>query len=70
MKELERTDEARKEGLPKDGVHKTLTEAEARKYISKLTFAEKIRLNEMLKALEQKRLLSPARLESVGKGGK
>lgn len=37
------------------GVHRKLTEEEARAYISRLTFAEKIQLNELLKALEQKR---------------
>lgn len=32
-----------------------MTREEAREYISNLTYEEKVRLNEMLKVLEQKR---------------
>ena len=69
-KELKRKREDCKEGLPGDGVRKTLSETEAKAYISKLTYNEKIRLNEMLKALEQKRQLSPALQGLIGKGGR
>lgn len=43
-----------------------ITKTEAREYISRLTYAEKIRLNELLKVLEQKRRLSPSHPGSVG----
>lgn len=42
----------------REGHHMTKTEAE--QYIRQLTYDEKARLNEMLKALAQKRLPSPA----------
>lgn len=37
-----------------------MTREEAKQYISKLTHEEKVRLNEMLKSLEQKRPLAEA----------
>lgn len=36
----------------------TMSESEAKKLLSMLTYEEKVKLNEMLKALEQKRQLS------------
>ena len=47
-----------------------MTEEEARTYISRLTFEEKVKLNELLKALERKRLLSPAPQESTARAGR
>ena len=38
-----------------DGVHKTLTRQEAERMILRLTVEKKVMLNELLKALEQKR---------------
>ena len=46
-----------------------MTRTEAREYIERLSLAEKIRLNELLKALEQKRQPSPSLRELIGKGG-
>lgn len=43
-----------------------MTEREATAYISALTYDEKLRLNEMLKALEQKRQPAPAPQQTNG----
>lgn len=47
-----------------------MTEAEAKRYISGLTIEEKQKLNELLKALEQKRLPSPSPQESAISDGR
>ena len=65
---MERTrvqvEERGKEWLPGED-NSGFTQCEAKKYIKRLTFAEKILLNEMLKALEQKRQPCPSRPEST-----
>lgn len=42
-----------------------MTKEQAEKYIEKLTYDEKKRLNELLKALERKRQPSPVPLASI-----
>ena len=54
---------------PVEGSTSAMTRTEAREYIERLSLAEKIRLNELLKALEQKRQPSPSLRELIGKGG-
>lgn len=50
------------------GVRK-MTEAQAREYISKLTYEEKVRLNEMLKCLGQNRQHDAVPQELADKAG-
>lgn len=43
-----------------------MTEQQAEAYIERLTYAEKLKLSELLRSLEQRRPLSPSPLESTG----
>lgn len=61
--EREWTKESGKEGLSQEKV----LENGAMAYIRKLTLKEKWQLNELLKALERKRLPSPSQQESTDK---
>ena len=44
-----------------------MSEEEAKKYIANLTYIEKVKLNELLKGLEQKRRLFLSLQESIRK---
>ena len=55
-------------GAPEGREYHAMTRAEAEKYIANLPKDKKRQLNEMLKALEQKRPLSPVPPASTGKG--
>ena len=54
---------------PVEGSTSAMPRSEARKYIERLSFSEKIKLNELLRALERKRQPSPSLRKSIGKGG-
>lgn len=58
----------REAGGPERGNY-AMTREEAERYIAQLTFEEKLKLNELLKALEQKRQLFPSHPASTGTSG-
>lgn len=53
---------------PERGTY-AMTKQEAERYIARLTFGEKLKLNELLKVLEQKRPPSPSPQASTGTNG-